>query len=99
MKKYLDGVLVDLTDDEIDQKNKDISELPSELERELLSLRSIRNSLLQKTDWTASSDLTMSDEMKTYRQQLRDLPSTASPKLDLDEVLRISNVTWPTKPS
>tara|TARA_R100000353_G_scaffold48184_1_gene38289 strand:+ start:1137 stop:1421 length:285 start_codon:yes stop_codon:yes gene_type:complete len=91
MKKYLDGVLVDLTDDEIDQKNKDISELPSELERELLSLRSIRNSLLQKTDWTASSDLTMSDEMKTYRQQLRDATN------GLDTVDKVKAYTFPTE--
>ena len=91
MKKYLDGVLVDLTDDEIDQKNKDISELPSELERELLSLRSIRNSLLQKTDWTASSDLTMSDEMKTYRQELRDATN------GLDTVDKVKAYTFPTE--
>lgn len=91
MKKYLDGVLVDLTDDEIEQKNKDISELPSELERELLSLRSIRNSLLQKTDWTASSDLTMSDEMKTYRQELRDATN------GLDTVDKVKAYTFPTE--
>ena len=42
------------------------------LELALLNLRSKRNNLLSKTDWTASSDLTMSDEMKTYRQELRD---------------------------
>jgi len=91
MKKYLDGVLVDLSDDEKEQKNKDISELPSELERELLSLRSIRNSLLQKTDWTASSDLTMSDEMKTYRQELRDATN------GLDTVDKVKAYTFPTE--
>jgi len=89
MKKYLDGKLVDLTKEEIKQREKDISELPLELERELLSLRSIRNSLLQKTDWTASSDLTMSDEMKTYRQQLRDATE------GLDTVEKIEAYTFP----
>jgi len=42
------------------------------LDRELQNLRDKRNNLLAKTDWTANSDVTMSDEMKTYRQQLRD---------------------------
>ena len=52
-------------------------------------LRSHRNSLLAETDWWASSDLTMSDEQKAYRQALRDLPSQVSDPL---------NVTWPVKP-
>ena len=43
-----------------------------QLEESLILLRIKRNELLAKTDWTASSDLTMSDEMKTYRQELRD---------------------------
>ena len=42
------------------------------LDRALAQLRKNRNSLLAKTDWTANSDVTMSDAMKTYRQQLRD---------------------------
>ena len=42
------------------------------LDRALQNLRDKRNSLLSKTDWTANSDVTMSDEMKEYRQQLRD---------------------------
>lgn len=37
--------------------------------------RAERNSLLASTDWTASSDVTMSDAMKTYRQALRDVPA------------------------
>ena len=43
-----------------------------ELEIALIELREKRNNLLAKTDWTANSDVTMSDAMKTYRQQLRD---------------------------
>ncbi len=37
--------------------------------------RSTRNEKLAETDWTAMSDVTMADNMKTYRQALRDLPS------------------------
>ena len=39
---------------------------------ELSVLRTKRNMLLAKTDWAALADNTMSDAMKTYRQQLRD---------------------------
>ena len=45
---------------------------PETLDNALGNLRFKRNSLLAKTDWTANSDVTMSDAMKTYRQQLRD---------------------------
>lgn len=52
-------------------------------------LREERNRLLAETDWWASSDLTMSNEQKLYRAQLRDLPAnTADP----------DNPVWPTKP-
>ena len=38
-------------------------------------MRTQRNELLAQTDFYALSDVTMSDEMKTYRQALRDLPT------------------------
>jgi len=37
--------------------------------------------------------------MKTYRQQLRDLPASSDPKLGSDGKLDMSSVTFPTKPS
>ena len=58
-------------------------------------LREERNRRLQETDWMANSDVTMTDDWKTYRQALRDLPSTASPKIENGQ---LTNVTWPTKP-
>ena len=62
-------------------------------------LRVERNRLLATTDWRASSDLTLSTAWKTYRQSLRDLPASASPKLDSDGNLDMSSVTFPTEPS
>ena len=62
-------------------------------------LRVQRNRLLAATDWRASSDLTLPDSWKTYRQALRDLPVSASPKLDSNGDLDMSSVTFPTKPS
>ncbi len=55
-------------------------------------LRNKRNNLLAKTDWSALSDNTMSDAMKTYRQDLRDITA------GLDTVDKVNAVVWPTKP-
>ena len=56
-------------------------------------VRAERNRLLADTDYFALSYVTLADNMKTYRQQLRDLTS------GLDTVDKVNNVTWPTKPS
>ena len=55
-------------------------------------LRSRRNQLLAETDFYALSDVTMSDDMRTYRQELRDLPEGK------DTVEKCNNATFPTKP-
>ena len=71
---------------------------------EMNKLREQRNTLLLESDWTVMADSPLSDskkvEWKTYRQALRDITKTASPKL-LEElpVLDLSSVTFPTKPS
>ena len=62
-------------------------------------LREERNKRLAPCDWRASADLTLSDDWKTYRQSLRDLPASASPKLDTDGNLDLTSVTFPTEPS
>ena len=59
-------------------------------------LREERNRRIAETDWWVLPDRTASQEQKDYRQALRDLPSTASPKIE-NGVL--TNVTWPTKPT
>ena len=56
---------------------------------EWVNIRSQRNFKLNDTDWRASSDLTMSDAWKTYRQALRDITTQADPY----------NIAWPTEPS
>ena len=79
--------------------NAKISELDAAEPMRLL--RKERNSLLNKTDWTQNDDVPTETQTKwqTYRQQLRDLPATASPTLDSDYNLNISSVNWPTEPS
>lgn len=48
-----------------------------------------RNQLLAETDYLALSDATLTDEMRTYRQALRDLPANTTDP---------ANPVWPTKP-
>ena len=60
--------------------------------RALATLRETRNRLLAETDFYGNSDVTMSDDMTTYRQALRDLPAGK------DTVDKCNNATWPTKP-
>ena len=62
------------------------------LARAQARLRSERNRRLAETDFYALSDVTLADNMKTYRQNLRDLPDGK------DTVDKCDNVTWPTKP-
>ncbi len=56
--------------------------------QQLEKVRLERNEKLRETDWRASSDLTLSDDWKTYRQNLRDITNQDP-----------WNITWPTKPS
>ena len=93
-KKYVDGVLVDLTTEEENFRNQEITEWNTNaLNRALDILRDKRNSLLKETDWMANSDVTMSEAMATYRQQLRDITN------DLTTVDEVNAVVFPTKPS
>lgn len=64
-------------------------------------LRKERDSRLATSDWTQSRDLILSNDAdwKTYRQALRDLPASASPKLNASGDLDLSSVTFPTEPS
>ena len=59
-----------------------------------------RNRRLTETDYLALSDtVEMSDDWKTYRQALRDLPASSTPKLDSYNELDLTSVSWPTEPS
>ena len=92
--EWLDSSQTKPTETEINSK---ISELDAAEAMRLLRLE--RNSRIAETDWRASSDLTLSNDWKTYRQALRDLPASSSPKLDSNFDLDLTSVTWPTEPS
>ena len=52
-----------------------------------------KNKRLAETDWMANSDVTMTDDWKNYRQALRDLPASSSPKLTELDGLDFTSVT------
>ena len=63
-------------------------------------LRRQRDAKLAETDFYALGDVTMSDEMKTYRQALRDLPASNDGKdASLASDGSLENVKWPQKPA
>ena len=96
--EWLDETQTMPTEDEINAK---IAEL--EAAEPARQVREIRNRLLAESDWTQSRDVVLLNDTtwKQYRQDLRDLPASASftPKLDSNGNLDMSSVTWPLKPS
>jgi len=93
-KQYIDGVLVELTDEQETFRTTEekawTDEAPA---RRMVELRKQRDILLTETDYMALGDVTLSDAWKTYRQALRDITDT-TPSDDA-----LSNITFPTKPS
>lgn len=86
------------TDTEIQTEiDRVVSEYPMTL------LREERNRLLSKSDWRVTmateTGTSLSNEWKTYRQALRDLPASSTPKLDSYNELDLTSVSWPTEPS
>ena len=94
--EWLDSSATKPTETEINNK---ISELDSSEPMRLL--REERFRLLLECDWTQGADVpnSIKTAWQTYRQALRDLPASASPKLDSNYDLDLTSVTWPTEPS
>ena len=88
--KLLNGIEVEMTQAELDEQKLPESQ---KFEQAMISLRAKRNRLLAETDFYALSDVTMSSEMKTYRQELRDLTNGLTTAADAEAVV------FPTKPS
>ena len=90
MKKYVNGELVDMTAEEVSEREaEEQAWADGQAARNLEELRTERNSMLAETDFYGNSDVTMSDAMTTYRQALRDITDSAT---------SLDDVTWPTKP-
>ena len=90
--KMVDGQLVEMTDEEqAEYDARNTAWADGQADRDLAELREKRNALLKETDWLANSDVTMSDEMRTYRQALRDITNTY-------QSLNDDGFAFPTKP-
>ena len=94
--EWLDSGQTKPTEAEINNK---ISELDAAEPMRLL--REERFRLLSECDWTQGADVpnSIKTAWQTYRQALRDLPASSSPKLDSNYDLDLTSVTWPTEPS
>ena len=95
MPRYhnINGVRVQFTSaEETARDNEETAYANAAPARALARMRERRNQLLAETDFYALSDVTLSDDMTTYRQALRDLPAGK------DTVAKVNNATWPTKP-
>jgi len=94
-KKYVNGVLMDLTPEEEQARLQDIENSKSDyFNLKINDLRITRNGLLAETDWTVLPDSPIADKTawQTYRTELRDLTN------GLTTVEQVDAVTWPTKP-
>ena len=90
--KLVDGVWIPLT--EAEETARDAEEAAwaaGAFDRAIGRLREDRNRRLAATDWHALQDVTMSDEVRDYRQALRDLPA------GLTTVEQVEAVEWPVK--
>ena len=91
--KLVNGVKVELTAEEIAARAaEEAAWNAGAFDRAMSSLRQKRDALLKSTDYLALSDNTLSADMTTYRQSLRDITN------GLSTVDDVNNVTWPTKP-
>ena len=91
--KILNGVRVELTDAEETARNaEETAANNNAFDRTMILVRDKRNALLKETDFYALSDVTMSSDMTSYRQNLRDITN------GIDTVDKANNITWPTKP-
>tara|TARA_S200002703_G_scaffold24722_1_gene21493 strand:+ start:513 stop:809 length:297 start_codon:yes stop_codon:yes gene_type:complete len=94
--KMVNGERIQLTAEEESARDaEEASWNAGAKDRAIANLRSKRNALLKETDHYGLSDVTMSDAMSTYRQELRDLPSTIT---DDDTASDVEAITFPTKP-
>jgi hypothetical protein len=92
--KMVNGQVIELTAEENAQRDAEEAQWAAgAFDRSIASLRQDRNARLAETDFYALSDLSLSDEMATYRQELRDLTQGLSTEAEVNALI------WPTKPT
>ena len=91
--KLVNGERIQFTAEEEAQRDQEEADWEAgAFDRAMADLRQDRNRKLAETDFYALSDVTMSEEMTTYRQNLRDITE------GLTTVEEVEAVEFPTKP-
>ena len=91
--KMLNGERIKLTAQENAQRDaEEKTWADGAYDRAMVALRQKRDGLLKETDYYALSDVTMSDDMKKYRKDLRDIT------VGVNTEAKAKNKTFPTKP-
>ena len=91
--KVVNGIRMNLTPEEETARDaEEAAYAAGAFDREIARLRESRTQRLSATDFYALQDVTMSDAMTAYRQDLRDLPA------GLSTVAEVDAVSWPVKP-
>ena len=91
--KMVNGVRIEFTpEEEAARDAEEAAWAAGQFDRDIARLREDRTRRLASTDWYALQDVTMSDAMTAYRQDLRDLPA------GLSTVAEVDAVSWPVKP-
>ena len=101
MKTWINGEIVDLSADEIAKIEAERKEWnDASATRKLAQIKKIRLQKLSETDYLALSDNTMPDNIKTWRQSLRDLPQNNTTEEQYDTLLardddgNLTNAIW-----
>tara|TARA_Y100000401_G_scaffold89112_1_gene74623 strand:- start:43 stop:363 length:321 start_codon:yes stop_codon:yes gene_type:complete len=103
MPKVYDNIvgLRDMTTEELAQYNKDQKEYQDNIvPKKLAYIKELRLQRLIETDYLANSDVTMPDNIKTWRQSLRDLPQNNTTETQYDALLardddgNLTNAIW-----
>ena len=91
--KMVDGVRIQFTPEEETARDAEEAQWAAgAFDRAIAGLREDRTRRLSSTDWYALQDVTLSDAMTAYRQDLRDLPA------GLSTVAEVEAVSWPVQP-
>ena len=91
--KVVNGVRIDFTPEEETARDaEEAAWAAGAFDRAIAGLRETRTRRLSSTDWYALQDVTLSEAMTTYRQDLRDLPAGLTTEAE------VKAVSWPVQP-
>ena len=103
MKQMINGQLVDMTENEIQEYNaRNTAWNDASGDRKLAEIKEIRLQKLIETDYLALGDVTLPANIETWRQTLRDIPANHTNEAAYDLLLartdgQLTHSVW-TKP-